>query len=156
MKSAYDTLKIKQGASEDEAKKAYWRLSKVLHPDVNKGSNAETEFKELNAAYQILIDPEKRRQHDYALAVVETKDVSPDYVDDVLREYGISAKKKKKKNKKKKREKPERECFVNDDYTPPPYTPPPVQMQYGEGRGNGQFEGIPSGFEDFDDLGGIL
>lgn len=63
-KSLYDTLDISQDASAEEIKKAYRRLARKYHPDVNKDAGAEEKFKELNAAYEILSDEQKRRQYD--------------------------------------------------------------------------------------------
>lgn len=63
-KSLYDTLDVAQDASAEEIKKAYRRLARKYHPDVNKDSGAEEKFKEINAAYEILSDEEKRRQYD--------------------------------------------------------------------------------------------
>jgi len=62
--SLYDTLGISQSASADEIKKAYRRLARKYHPDINKEKGAEEKFKEINAAYEILKDEDKRRQYD--------------------------------------------------------------------------------------------
>jgi len=63
-KSLYDTLDVSQDANADEIKKAYRRLARKYHPDVNKDAGAEEKFKEINAAYEILSDEQKRRQYD--------------------------------------------------------------------------------------------
>ena len=63
-KSLYDTLGVSQGASSDEIKKAYRRLARKYHPDINKDSEAEDKFKEINAAYEILSDSTKKAQYD--------------------------------------------------------------------------------------------
>ena len=63
-KSLYDTLDISQDASAEEIKKAYRRLARKYHPDINKDAGAEEKFKEINAAYEILSDEQKRRQYD--------------------------------------------------------------------------------------------
>jgi curved DNA-binding protein len=63
-KSLYDTLDVSQDASAEEIKKAYRRLARKYHPDVNKDAGSEEKFKELNAAYEILSDEQKRRQYD--------------------------------------------------------------------------------------------
>ncbi|MDO5045295.1 DnaJ C-terminal domain-containing protein [Campylobacter sp.] len=62
--SLYDTLGISKGASSDEIKKAYRRLARKYHPDINKDPGAEDKFKEINAAYEILSDEKKRAQYD--------------------------------------------------------------------------------------------
>ena len=63
-KSLYDTLEIQDNASESEIKKAYRKLARKYHPDVNKDPSAEEKFKEINAAYEILSDKEKKQQYD--------------------------------------------------------------------------------------------
>lgn len=63
-KSLYETLGISSGASEAEIKKAYRKLARQYHPDVNKDPGAEDKFKEINAAYEVLSDKEKRAQYD--------------------------------------------------------------------------------------------
>ncbi|GAA7526103.1 DnaJ family protein [Helicobacter pylori] len=63
-KSLYQTLDVSENASQDEIKKSYRRLARKYHPDLNKTKEAEEKFKEINAAYEILSDEEKRRQYD--------------------------------------------------------------------------------------------
>ncbi|MCV6599361.1 MAG: DnaJ domain-containing protein [Alphaproteobacteria bacterium] len=63
-KSLYETLKVNENASADEIKKAYRKLARKYHPDVNKEKDAEEKFKEINAAYEVLSDPEKKQQYD--------------------------------------------------------------------------------------------
>jgi len=63
-KSLYETLEINDTASVSEIKKAYRKLARQYHPDVNKDSSAEEKFKEINAAYEILSDKEKKQQYD--------------------------------------------------------------------------------------------
>ena len=61
----YEVLGVAKDASEDDIKKAYRKLAKKYHPDMNPGDkNAEAKFKEASEAYAILSDPDKRRQYD--------------------------------------------------------------------------------------------
>jgi DnaJ-class molecular chaperone len=61
----YTTLGVNKGATQDEIQKAYRRLAKKLHPDLNPGNKAaEEKFKEISAAYDLLGDPDKRARFD--------------------------------------------------------------------------------------------
>jgi molecular chaperone DnaJ len=61
----YDILGVQRNASEKDIRKAYRRLARKHHPDVNPGDkSAEARFKEINAAYEVLSDAEKRRKYD--------------------------------------------------------------------------------------------
>jgi molecular chaperone DnaJ len=60
----YDILGVSREASDEEIKRAYRRLARQLHPDVSSEDGAEGRFKEVTAAYEILSDPQKRRQYD--------------------------------------------------------------------------------------------
>lgn len=65
MTDYYQTLGISKGANDDEIKRAYRRLAKQYHPDVNKGEKASEErFKDISEAYSVLSDKEKRKQYD--------------------------------------------------------------------------------------------
>ncbi|MDQ0218250.1 molecular chaperone DnaJ [Peribacillus cavernae] len=60
----YEVLGVSKGASKDEMKKAYRKLSKQYHPDINKEANAADKFKEITEAYDVLSDDQKKAQYD--------------------------------------------------------------------------------------------
>ena len=63
-KDYYASLGVSKDASQDDIQKAYRKLARKFHPDVNKESGAENRFKEIGEAYEVLKDPEKRQKYD--------------------------------------------------------------------------------------------
>lgn len=63
-KDYYEILGIKKDAGEKEIKSAFRKLARKYHPDVNKASNASDKFKDINEAYEVLSDPQKRQRYD--------------------------------------------------------------------------------------------
>jgi molecular chaperone DnaJ len=61
----YEVLGVGRQASEEEIKKAFRRLARQYHPDVNRNSDAEAKFKEINEAYEVLSDRDKRATYDH-------------------------------------------------------------------------------------------
>src|ERR687895_1892848 len=65
LKDPYETLGVDRKASDEDIKKAYRKLAREYHPDKNPGdTNAEERFKEVQGAYAILSDPDKRKEYD--------------------------------------------------------------------------------------------
>ena len=61
----YEVLGLQKGAGEEEIKRAFRQLAKKYHPDLNPGNKeAEAKFKEVNEAYEVLSDKEKRQRYD--------------------------------------------------------------------------------------------
>jgi len=64
LSSHYDVLGVSREATGEEIKKAYRKLARTLHPDVNPGEDASERFKAVTHAYEVLSDPQKRRVYD--------------------------------------------------------------------------------------------
>jgi molecular chaperone DnaJ len=62
----YALLKVRRDATQDEVKRAYRRLARELHPDVNPDPETQERFKEITQAYEVLSDTDKRRMYDMA------------------------------------------------------------------------------------------
>ena len=63
-KDYYEILGVSRKASAEEIRRAYRKLAKQYHPDVSKEKNAEARYKEINEAYEVLKDPDKRQKYD--------------------------------------------------------------------------------------------
>lgn len=63
-KDYYGILGVSRDAKPDDIRKAYRKLAKQYHPDINKSSGAEAKYKEINEAYEVLKDPDKRAKYD--------------------------------------------------------------------------------------------
>jgi molecular chaperone DnaJ len=76
----YEVLGVNRNASADELKSAFRNLARQLHPDVNKAADAEENFKEINEAYAVLSDTEKRAAYDrYGMAGLQGMGGMPDF-----------------------------------------------------------------------------
>jgi len=94
MRDYYEILGVKREASADDLKKAFRHLARKYHPDLNKGSReAEEKFKEINEAYQVLSDPQKKAVYDQGGHVEfgpgEASGYRPPSYEDLFRDYGL-------------------------------------------------------------------
>ena len=76
-KNYYDILGVSENASESDIKSAFLKLSKKYHPDVNNEAGAEEKFKEINEAYSVLSDKEKRQMYD-TFGTVDPNAITPE------------------------------------------------------------------------------
>ena len=74
----YEILGVGRSASADEIRNAFRVNARKYHPDINKDPDAEDKFKEINEAYQVLSDPDKRAAHKSCVLRVEADDTRPD------------------------------------------------------------------------------
>jgi len=93
-KDYYEVLGVPRTASNDDLKKAFRDLAKKFHPDLNPGNKAaEEQFKEINEAFQVLSDPEKRANYDqFGHAAIRPEDVAgfrTASFEDILRTFGF-------------------------------------------------------------------
>lgn len=97
----YEVLGVPRNATQEEIKKAYRRLARKYHPDFNKDPDAQEKFKEINEAYQVLSDPEKRKLYDqYGHSAFQTASGGGEYsqqawgdlfetIEDLFRGFGF-------------------------------------------------------------------
>src|SRR5512138_2793029 len=88
----YEVLGVPKTASTEDLKSAFRRLARQYHPDVNKSPDAEERFKEINEAYAVLSDPDKRAAYDrYGHAGVTGMNGAPDFTNidfsDIFEEF---------------------------------------------------------------------
>jgi len=73
-KDYYEVLGLDKSASDDEIKKAFKKAALKYHPDRNQGNaEAEEKFKEINEAYQVLSDPEKKQRYDQLIKMLQER-----------------------------------------------------------------------------------
>ena len=84
----YDVLEIPKEATDKDIKDAYRQLAKMWHPDKNKSPNAEEKFKEINKAYNILIDPKTRQIYDQTGSVDQEGIPSNVDINELFKEMG--------------------------------------------------------------------
>ena len=93
-KDYYETLGVKRDVSPDDLKKAFRQLARKYHPDLNQGSKeSEEKFKEINEAYQVLSDPQKKAEYDNVGPAVyrpgDSSGYTPPSYEDLFRDFGL-------------------------------------------------------------------
>ncbi len=91
-KDYYAALGVAKAVSQDEIQKAYRKLARKFHPDINKTEEAEGRFKEINEAYEVLKDPEKRSRYDQfgsAWKQAQRTGAPPAGFEDVFSQFGF-------------------------------------------------------------------
>ncbi len=90
----YKTLGVGKKAPQDEVQKAYRKLARKFHPDINKDPETESKFKEINEAYEVLKDPEKRAKYDQfgsAWKQAQRTGAPPPGFEDIFSQFGFGA-----------------------------------------------------------------
>jgi curved DNA-binding protein len=91
-KDYYGTLGVAKDASEDEIQKAYRKLARKYHPDINKGPDAQARFQEINEAHEVLKDAEKRAKYDQfgsAWKQAQRTGAPPSGFEDIFSQFGF-------------------------------------------------------------------
>ena len=101
-RNLYDILQISPNASQAEVKSAYFRLSKVCHPDVNPASDAQSKFAELTDAYDTLGNVHKRHLYDVTMHRHMPSEMPVTDMSDELKQYRESIRKKFKARHEKR------------------------------------------------------